>query len=317
MPRATLATCLSVLVAACSTGEGPDDTGLTAQADTVPATSDGSSGAATDASTSDASTGPATTATTTADASSGSSGDDVDPPPPECGPLTTCGVQCVDLMTDPANCGKCGVTCVIPHAVAACGAGQCALGECADGWYDCDGDLLNGCEQQLAPGQMCGLVCKPGKVELCNQFDDNCDGACDEGALPGCRHPVHRASSPTLGHFYTTDAAEAMSGDLTPEALNFFYLYDAPGMSLVPFYRCLKGDGRRFYTTSATCENAGPVEGVLGQIGTDPICGSIPLFRLYGNSDHFYTTSEVEKNNAVSMYGYKFESIAGYVWPGP
>jgi hypothetical protein len=307
--RATLATCLSGLLA-CSSGADTDDAGPSGDPNTAPA--DGSS--------SDASTGAAGStgdAGTTDPTSGSSSSGPVDPPPPECGELATCGVQCVDLMTDPANCGDCGVTCVIPHAEPACGAGQCALGECADGWFDCDGDLLNGCEQQLAPGQMCGLVCKPDKAETCNQFDDNCDGACDEGGLAGCRHPVHRSSSPTLGHFYTIDAAEAMSGDFTPESLNFFWLYTNPGMGLVPFYRCLKGDGRRFYTTSGTCENAGPVEGVLGHIATDPTCGGIPLFRLYGNADHFYTTSEVEKNNAVSMYGYKFEAVAGYVWPGP
>lgn len=306
-------TCLLVLVA-CSSGEDTDDGGLSAGPNTTPMTAAGSTGA--DASTG-ASTGPdATTVDATTDPTGGTS-EPVDPPPPECGPLATCGIQCVDLQTDPQNCGKCGVTCVIPHAEAACGAGQCALGECDGGWFDCDGDLLNGCEQQLAPGQMCGLVCKPDKPEACNQFDDNCDGQCDEGALPGCRQPVHRASSPTLGHFYTLDANEAMSGDFKPEAINFYWLYTNPGMGLVPFHRCLKGDGRRFYTTSPTCENAGPSEGILGHIATDPSCGGTPLFRLYGNSDHFYTTSEVEKNNAVSMYGYNFEGIAGFVWPGP
>lgn len=238
-------------------------------------------------------------------------------PPPECAPLTPCGVQCVDLADDPANCGQCGISCVIPRATAACDAGQCALGECDDGWFDCDEDLYNGCEQQLAPGQVCGLVCKPDKPEACNLFDDNCDGQCDEGALPGCRQPVHRASSPTLGHFYTTDPAEAMSGDFTPEFLDYYYLYTNPGPGLVPFYRCLKGDGRRFYTTSGTCENAGPVEGALGHIATDPQCGAVPLFRLYGASDHFYTTSEAERDNAVAMYGYKYEAVAGYVWPAP
>jgi len=269
--------------------------------------------------------GPTSTAVSTEPGSSSggssSSGEGVtfhpDDPPTQCGPLATCGVQCADLQTDPANCGGCGVTCVIPQAAPACSAGACAIGACEDGWFDCDLDLSNGCEQALAPGQMCGLVCKPDKPELCNVFDDNCDGACDEGPLQGCRQPVHRAASPTLGHFYTLDAGEAMSGDFKPEALNFFHLYAGPGEGLVPFYRCLKGDGRRFYTTSATCENAGPVEGSLGHIATDPRCGSVPLFRLYGGGDHFYTTSEAERDGAVAMYGYTFEFVAGHVWTGP
>ncbi|MDC0718786.1 hypothetical protein [Nannocystis bainbridge] len=277
-----------------------------------------------DATGTETSTGePGTTGTTdapptsTGDTSSSTSGSGVDDPPLVCDPLITCGVQCVDLMTDPANCGKCGISCVIPRATSACSAGQCALGECDDGWFDCDADPNNGCEQQLAPGQMCGLVCKPDKAEACNVFDDNCDGVCDEGALPGCRVGVHRSSSPTLGHFYTVDAAEAMSGDFSPESLNFFFLYAAPGTGLVPFYRCLKGDGRRFYTTSATCENAATPEGPLGHIATDPQCGAVPLFRLYGKGDHFYTTSEGERDSAVAMFGYQYEAVAGYVWTGP
>lgn len=294
-------------LASCSGGPVPGDTD-------EPATT---TGASTGASATDASSGGAATGASSGGSSGGAATFHPDDPPTECGLLATCGIQCVDLQIDPANCGSCGVTCVIPQADAACNAGQCAIGACADGWFDCDLDLFNGCEQALAPGQMCGLVCKPDKPEACNLFDDNCDGQCDEGALPGCRQPVHRASSPTLGHFYTLDANEAMSGDFKPEALNFFHLYAVPGAGLVPFHRCLKGDGRRFYTTSNTCENAGPLEGVLGYIATDAQCGSTPLFRLYGAGDHFYTTSEAERDAAVAMYGYTFEFVAGHVWPGP
>lgn len=301
---------LALALAACADGGRDDGSGA---------------GQTEPASTGNDATGPASTEpdtgavppTSTTDAGSSSSGSGVDDPPLVCDPLTTCGVQCVDLMTDPANCGKCGISCVIPRATAACSVGQCALGECDDGWFDCDEDPDNGCEQALAPGQMCGLVCKPDKPEACNLFDDNCDGQCDEGGLPGCRVGVHRSSSPTLGHFYTTDAAEAMSGDFTPESLNFYYLYSAAGAGVVPFYRCLKPNGRRFYTTSGTCENAATLEGPLGHIATDPQCGAVPLFRLYGAGDHFYTTSEAERDGAVAMYGYQYEAVAGYVWAGP
>ncbi|HEY8376490.1 MAG TPA: hypothetical protein VIK91_08375, partial [Nannocystis sp.] len=102
-----------------------------------------------------------------------------------------------------------------------------------------------------------------------------------------------------------------------PEVLDYFHLYAAPGQGLVPFYRCLKPNGRRFYTTSSTCENGGMNEGPLGHIATDPVCGATPLFRLYAGGDHFYTVSEAERDSAVAMYGYKYEAVAGYVWPGP
>lgn len=39
----------------------------------------------------------------------------------------------------------------------------------------------------------------------------------------------------------------------------------------------------------------------------------VPLYRLLAGSDHFYTTSETERDNAVSQYGYHIEGIACYV----
>jgi hypothetical protein len=316
MRRATLRPLLLALVAAC--GGGGEDGDATGD----PATGPGTSSPATGSEPAPTSTGDEVPGTDTSSGPTGTddtSGADSGPPPPECGPLTTCGVQCVDLQTDPANCGKCGVSCVIPEAAPACAAGVCAVATCEPGHADCDGDVNNGCEAALPPGQPCPFMCTPGAVEACNLLDDNCDGQCDEGGVPGCRQPVHRASSPTLSHFYTLDLNEAMSGDLTVEAPNYFYTYVAQQPGLVPFYRCLKGNGKRFYTTSDICEGAGPSEGILGYVAGGSACGSIPLFRLYKGVEnaHFYTISEAERDNAVSMYGYTYESVAGYVWPGP
>ena len=33
--------------------------------------------------------------------------------------------------------------------------------------------------------------------------------------------------------------------------------------------------------------------------------------------DHFYTTSETERDSAISEYGYSYENIAAYVHPTP
>lgn len=41
----------------------------------------------------------------------------------------------------------------------------------------------------------------------------------------------------------------------------------------------------------------------------------VPPYRLQGHGDHFYTTSEEERDNAVSQYGYQIEGIACYVSP--
>ena len=302
-PLTLLGLALATLPAGCSGGDAtPDEGGGPAGQFTSTGTS-----------TTDPTTGPLTTGSsstgTTGDITTGGG------PPPECGQLDFCGTKCIDVSLDRDNCGQCGVSCVIPHAVAACDLGKCAVGSCEPGWVDCDADVENGCENP--EGAVCVPACKPGAPEQCNLLDDNCDGLCDEGGVLGCRQPVHRAVSPTQGHFYTLDLAEASSSDFSPEFPNYYYLYSAPLPGLVPFYRCLKGDGRRFYTTSATCEGAGPVEGVLGQIGTEPFCGGIALYRLYGNGEHFYTISDAERDNAVAMYGYIFESQVGFVWPGP
>ena len=46
--------------------------------------------------------------------------------------------------------------------------------------------------------------------------------------------------------------------------------------------------------------------------------GTTPLHRLYcaNTGDHFYTTSAVERDNAVAMFGYVSEGIACYVFGG-
>ncbi len=225
-------------------------------------------------------------------------------------------MQCVDTEDDPTNCGDCGITCVVPHASAVCNGGICGLGQCDALYGDCDDDPANGCETALEQGKQCGQTCDM-EAEVCNVKDDNCNGACDEGA--GCRIGVHRSVSATFGHVYTTDLNEAKSDDLVLEFENYYYLYHAAQTGLVPFHRCKKGNNKNFYTVSGSCEGGGALIGVIGQIAKGTDCGATPLYRLYnGNSgDHFYTTSAGERDNAVSMYGYSYENIAGYVWTGP
>jgi hypothetical protein len=251
-----------------------------------------------------------------------------------CVGMDVCGVQCTDLLSDPDNCGACGVSCVIPHGEGGCAEGACLLAACEDGWGDCDGDAQNGCETasecvagsdcQTSCGSTghtsCADACAPVCVtvaETCNAVDDDCNGTCDEGPLASCRQGVHRSNSPTLGHFYTLDAAEAASGDLTVEALDFYFTYVEAIDGLVPLYRCLRPNGRRFYTQSAACENAGTPEGHLGYVSPDARCGAVELFRLYlGSQDrHFYTVSAAERDSAVAS-GWTYEFVAGWVWPG-
>jgi hypothetical protein len=245
----------------------------------------------------------------------------------------------VDLETDPTNCGMCGRTCVVKHAEAACQAGDCALGACDLGWADCDGDVDTGCEVEiacdeggacatacgsqggLACADVCAPVCAP-PAEACNAVDDDCDGACDQGAIAGCRVGVHRAYNAGTGHLFTIDLAEATAWGL--ESANFFYLYVGAAADLRPFQRCGKPNGNFFYSESNDCEMTGAPLGTLGFIapapmeGMNPTCGAAPLYRIYNvaNNWHFYTTSLAERDAALAG-GWSDQGIAGYVWAAP
>ncbi len=83
------------------------------------------------------------------------------------------------------NCGACGHACALPHAVAACDGGACAVGSCLEGFWDVDGLPGNGCE--VGP-------CVPTGPETCNGLDDDCNGLIDEGLDAG-----PPATCPTLG----------------------------------------------------------------------------------------------------------------------
>ncbi|MEX1367601.1 MAG: hypothetical protein AB1Z98_31015 [Nannocystaceae bacterium] len=276
----------------------------------------------------------------TAEDDTGTVDDTAMPPPPDCDPgQVACGNQCADLDTDPSNCGDCGRSCVIPQAIAACEAGECVLEGCDPGYSECDGQLANGCETPVdcQAGQTCSTscgsqgtvdctdvcaaagepVCTP-PAEVCNAVDDDCNDACDEGALPGCRVGVHRSNSPTLGHFYTTDLVEAQSGDLNLESENYFWLYTADVGGLQPLFRCIKPNGKRWLTSSTDCEGTAAPELTVGFMSMDDSCGATPLYRLLNAPPdaHFYTVSAPERDNAVDNLGFIDEGIAGYVWSG-
>lgn len=242
-------------------------------------------------------------------------------------PEIACGVLCSDIQTDPANCGGCGRTCVIPNAEAGCALGECTVATCDLGFSDPNGDPLDGCEMEgdaCIPGGACTTSCGTTgasvcagtmqsctpPAETCNLVDDDCDGTCDSAA---CRVGVHRSSG-NGGHFYTLDLAESMSAGYNLERANYYALAREAAPGTMPFHRCLKPTGLRFYTTSPTCEGGGTLEGILGHIATSETCGGTALYRLFRGNNHFYTTSALERDNAVNNLDYRFERIAGYVW---
>ncbi|MFK7926584.1 MAG: hypothetical protein AB8H79_00230 [Myxococcota bacterium] len=260
---------------------------------------------------------------------------DVDPVvwPPDC-PADVCEGSCTDIDEDPFNCGDCGNTCVIDHALPVCVNGGCELGACEVGWGDCDGDPLNGCEEKalcIAGGacettcgslgsldcaNACAPVCDP-PVETCNGVDDDCDGDCDE-ELEGCRAAVYRSDGP-VGHLYGLDVAEAEALDQDIYSERYFDVMAVEAPGTVPLFRCANEGGKRFLTTSPTCESLDNApEKTLGFIGSTDLCDGARLYGMYNEAtdDHLYTISVRESERSVEL-GYELVGVVGYVWRAP
>jgi hypothetical protein len=93
-------------------------------------------------------------------------------------------------QSDPANCGGCGHVCVTPNGAPLCASGICVVGGCNAGFGNCDGNPVNGCEDNLFTdpancggcGHVCSLAhatpaCSGGncQVSSCNPGFANCD----------------------------------------------------------------------------------------------------------------------------------------------
>ncbi|MDO9022830.1 MAG: fibrinogen-like YCDxxxxGGGW domain-containing protein [Deltaproteobacteria bacterium] len=69
----------------------------------------------------------------------------------------------VDTRSSATHCGGCGRTCNLPNATATCAGSLCAVGACATGFADCDGNAANGCEvdtrTSAAHCNGCGMAC--------------------------------------------------------------------------------------------------------------------------------------------------------------
>lgn len=78
------------------------------------------------------------------------------------------------------------------------------------------------------------------------------------------------------------------------------------------FYTASRSEAEGAVSTYGYCNQKSP--GMLATSANDCTCGASlkPVFRLYRTGDHFYTLSESEADDAVSMYGYMLEGIAFY-----
>jgi hypothetical protein len=94
-----------------------------------------------------------------------------------------------DLNRSTSHCGACGRACSLPFATATCTNGSCAVVGCAQGFADCDGAPVNGCETNLGSSNSncgaCGRSCGPGTAcsagscaSVCAAGTTFCGGSC-------------------------------------------------------------------------------------------------------------------------------------------
>lgn len=119
------------------------------------------------------------------------------------------GGVCLDLATDPLNCGACGRTCLTaPNARATCTRGTCGV-ECSGTFADCNVDPADGCETDLSSSALhCGSCMHPctprtglGLAPTCvaAQCRDACDsthGDCNSDLQSdGCESDLQSSST--------------------------------------------------------------------------------------------------------------------------
>lgn len=107
-----------------------------------------------------------------------------------------CAAGCVKLSDPAFGCGAGCAPCGIPGAVAACDAGSCVMVGCAPGFGNCNLDLTDGCEVELAADPSscgaCGNICVVNHgtagcaagsctVQSCDAGFDDCDQVAENG----------------------------------------------------------------------------------------------------------------------------------------
>jgi len=120
---------------------------------------------------------------------------------PACDPgRQCCGVFCVDVSGDPANCGACGRACAAPPGTSvACRAGSCVVGSCLPGFADCNGQAADGCEVNTGSDALncgrCGAACAAGATctdGVCGRPSTGSEGAFNPTVNPTYLRPgVH------------------------------------------------------------------------------------------------------------------------------
>jgi hypothetical protein len=114
---------------------------------------------------------------------------------------TSCDGTCVNLQSDPSNCGRCSARCVpAAHSMPTCSAGLCGS-VCETNFSDCNHVPDDGCEANLLTDPLncnaCGTQCPGGDNASPACVDGACAlkcaagfGDCDGNPANGCELPI-------------------------------------------------------------------------------------------------------------------------------
>jgi hypothetical protein len=112
----------------------------------------------------------------------------------------------VNVSSDAANCGACGVTCDATNGAAGCAQGNCAI-VCSQNYANCDQSAANGCEVSLATDPAncgtCGKACTPANAAAPSCAQGACGytsclqgyADCDGNKANGCEVNVNTDSN--------------------------------------------------------------------------------------------------------------------------
>ncbi|SJL16019.1 uncharacterized protein ARMOST_19534 [Armillaria ostoyae] len=85
----------------------------------------------------------------------------------------------------------------------------------------------------------------------------------------------------------------------------------------IPLHREFnKEHSYHFYATKATVASGWKLEGNAARICDFQAPDTVPFYRMYSPTavDHFYTTDETQRSNAINNLGFNDEGIAGYIY---